>query len=347
MPMVIGDMRRCIYCLVEKDESSFHGREHVIPQAFGLFDGNNLVLKCVCDDCNKFFGDGIDLKLARDSVEAIERINVGLKSAADFKSLGPKSTSHVEIKEGPLAGALGFNAANPEGVELRILPFPQVSFAKAADGPFHWFRTHQLPTKDDLVALGFERGCTLHIGGQDIGDEEVCELLTAKGFDLSTFTHVGESPSPNGRVYAETVAKVSHPEFRAVTKISLNYLAAVVGSKVALMPAFDAAREYARYGEQRAKVNVRPFENPWFIGRKGHYISITRSDDLIVAQLSLLLRIQFFVALATGDDTVPLISTAHFFDLTTNKLIEIEPLPIRRGRPLRPFPSAGSATSEK
>jgi len=120
-------------------------------------------------------------------------------------------------------------------------------------------------------------------------------------------------------------------------KRNLNYLAYVVGSSVALRPEFDAAREYARYGEERARVNVHCFENRWFAGRTGHYVSLARAEDLVVVQVSPLLRFQYVVTLASNAESVPIVSTAHFFDLPTRKITKIEPLPLRFGRPLKPI----------
>ena len=140
---------------------------------------------------------------------------------------------------------------------------------------------------------------------------------------------------PTGRIRIESVTKIAEPEFRAVTKIALNYVAAVVGSDVALKAEFNGARDFARYGKERARVRVYPHENPWFIGRKGHYVSLTKADDLIVVQLSILLRVQYFVVLASDASAVPVTATAHFFDLSTKRLTEIDPLPIQRGRPLK------------
>ncbi len=336
-------MRRCIYCLEEKDPTFFTGREHVMLQSFGLFDGKNFVLKCVCDACNKFFGDTIDLKLARDSIEAIGRIHVGLKSAAEYESLGKRSTSRVEFMEGPMAGGWGYNIANPNGEVIGMMAFPQVWFAKSADGPWDRFRVDldEVPTKDELIARGYEKGGTVHIRSFEVTD--MAALLTAKGFDLAQ-AEMGETPTPDPgtRLRAETVGKITHPEYRAVTKIALNYLAAVVGSKEALLPSFDNARNYARYGEQKARVRVYPHENPWFPGRKGHYISLSRIDDMIVAQLSILLQVQYFIVLAENAASIPFKSAAHFFDLSTRKIVEIEPLRIVRGRPLKKIDAASA-----
>jgi len=325
---------RCIYCLEDKDASAFKGREHVTPQAFGLFT-NNLVLKCVCDDCNRYFGRELDLKLARDSPEAFDRITVGLKPATEFESLGPRSTSHVEFQEGPLVGGKGYAVASRDGGEtLGVLAFPQVWFAHAADGPYEKFRADNVPTKEELVARGYKPGIPLFVRTFEI--EDPTAFLASKGFKLD-----GEprrlDEQPEGRVRIENVLRIAEPEFRAATKIALNYLAAVIGWETALDPIFGNARNFARYGKTRGRVRVYAFENRWFLGRKGHYVSLRRAEDMIVAQLSLLMRTQYIVVLADGDTSVTISSTAHVFDLDDGRLKEIEPLPLVPGRSLKPI----------
>jgi hypothetical protein len=326
---------RCIYCLEDKDVRAFTGREHVVPQAFGVFT-NNLVLKCVCDDCNHYLGRELDLKLARDSPEAFDRITVGLKSATEFESLGRRSTSHVEFQEEPLAGGKGYAIASRDGGEtLGVLAFPQVWFAQSTAGPYERFRADEVPTKEELVARGYEPGTPLFIRTFEI--EDPTAFLASKGFKLD-----GEpqrlDDQPEGHVRIENVLRIAEPEFRAATKIALNYLAAVVGSEIALDPLFDNARHFARHGKARTRLRVYPFENRRFLGRKGHYISLSRVEDMVVAQLSLLMRTQYVVVLADGASDVTLPSTAHLFDLEDGRLKEIEPLPIVPGRPLKPLP---------
>lgn len=60
---------KCIYCLEDKPISEYRKREHVIPQCFGNFMPNNLILhKTVCDNCNQYFGDIIELNLGKDTI---------------------------------------------------------------------------------------------------------------------------------------------------------------------------------------------------------------------------------------------------------------------------------------
>ena len=123
----MSDTRRCIYCL-ETRPVGFFDREHVIPQAFGTFDSATPVLDCVCKECNGGLGRELDEKVARDSLEAIDRVSAGLKKAAQFRTLGTRSTLHVQFdKEGPLKGARGHHVPDPAGGEkLAVTPNPQL-----------------------------------------------------------------------------------------------------------------------------------------------------------------------------------------------------------------------------
>jgi hypothetical protein len=95
-------MKRCIHCAIDKDESAFN-REDVLNQALGTFK-NNLVIDCTCEDCNQLYGDTVDRKLARDTVEGFARFQVGTKKPAEFKTYGRNSTTRVEVEEAPLRG---------------------------------------------------------------------------------------------------------------------------------------------------------------------------------------------------------------------------------------------------
>ena len=65
----------CIYC---GSTTLPTNREHVMSRALGTFEQNG-TLDCVCDECNKYFADNLELPLGRDSREALFRIDLGLK----------------------------------------------------------------------------------------------------------------------------------------------------------------------------------------------------------------------------------------------------------------------------
>src|ERR1019366_4334607 len=242
---------RCIYCMVEKSAADFN-RDHVIPEAFGLFEGN-FVLACVCTACNQFFGDTVELKLARDSIEAHDRVRVGLKDARQFQALGKRSTTYVEFgTDSPAPGAHGYLVPPKEGPDLAVTVKPRVGFGHSADGPFDWRPIDQLPTKDELAALGVRKGEPLYMQTQgEAPIEEFQSALATKGIPFSVTSEV---PPPAGAAHVEVVYTLARPEFRALTKIALNYLAAVAGSDVAREPWFHQARRFARYDEGKNPV---------------------------------------------------------------------------------------------
>ena len=85
-----GDHRlmsiKCIYCQEVKTDDCYKNTEHVIPQSFGLFRDNFTLNKIVCDDCNKYFGDNLEIDLARDTFEGLQRFNFDVKKPADYKT---------------------------------------------------------------------------------------------------------------------------------------------------------------------------------------------------------------------------------------------------------------------
>jgi len=311
-------MKRCIHCATEKDESAFN-REHVLNQAFGTFE-NNLVLDCKCEDCNQFYGDTVDLKLARDTIEGFARFQVGTKKPAEFKTYGRNSTTRVEFREGPLRGAMGHFIRSPDGTDIGIAPNSYVGFARTPDEAFEWYPLDALPSKDELIAKGFRPGPLRMQTQGNAGIEEIRAALAAKG--ITGFEITSEEPPLTGRIRTEAVFTITHPEFRAVTKIALNYLAAVASPEVVLMPAFDVARRYARYDERPTPRIVHARVNPWHFegpdGRliRGHYLCVSALGEEIVAQVCLHTAIRYTVTLARGGVLFPG-SFGHFFDPTT------------------------------
>lgn len=314
-------MRRCIYCLEAKEEPKFD-TEHVIPRAFGSFDSDTLVIDCVCKDCNGFLGRTIDEKLGRDTIEGIDRVRVGLKKAADFKTLGRRSTTHVEFdKGGPMKGARGHHVPDPSGEGLAVSPLPQVGFGRSSDGPFEWFPLHELPSKDDLIASGYERGTEVFMQTWGAPVDECLAALKAKGFSGAKIE--SQVLPPPGRTRVEVVSRISHPEFRAASKIALNYLAAMQGASFVLLPQFNEIRRYVREGVLVRDHLVEPALDTWLVQHKGtgnvavgHYVAVVTRNQRIEADVSLLGRIRYRVLLADGGFVMPVtIRSAHFFDV--------------------------------
>src|SRR5437764_15461655 len=73
----------CVYC---RSTGPPEKREHVMSQALGTFE-QNWTLDCVCDGCNEYFANHLELALGRDSGEALLRLELGLKPPAGASEL--------------------------------------------------------------------------------------------------------------------------------------------------------------------------------------------------------------------------------------------------------------------
>lgn len=331
-------MRVCIYCLEKKPDELFN-REHVIPEAFGKFE-NNLVLDCVCKDCNDHFGGTLDRKLARDSIEGLARFWSGMKAPSEFKSLGPSSTTRVRFPEGSIFGGEGYTAPNHDGPELRVMAFPQLGLEQPGV-PRRWFRREELPEKGSLDKFGFDLKKEIFIHVREMSSEQARELLLSKGYQkLADFT-VSDPPAEQ-TIETFTVGIIGDPEKRAATKIAMGYATAVTSPALVRTPSFDEVRKFARHGLGSSRVHVS--ENPWGITRadgtpaRGHYLAAaTQRSGLIVAQVSLFLRIRYVVHLMTGPlaTSTPRVTCAHFFDIDSRRASRMVVPPLVAGKALK------------
>jgi hypothetical protein len=319
-------MRRCIYCVTDKDESEFN-REHGLNQAFGKYDGKEnerFVLDCVCRECNQCFGDTIDLKLGRDTIEGFLRFATGAKNAVDFNSYGLRSTTTIEVtEEGPYKGMPARFARIKDRVGLAASP--SITF-KRKNETFFWRPLNKIPSRAELAAEGVDVDAPGPIPFQTQGAtaEQIRRALESKVTAL-TFESEEETVLIE-RVSATTTFEVSEPEYRDVTKIALNYVAAVLGAQVALLPNFDDARRFARYGERPGEGIVRMGINPWiFLGEDeqpiyGHYLCVSAIGEEVIAQVCLHSVPLYLVTLARS--TLFPGSFGHYFDPKRREIVD-------------------------
>ena len=87
-------MEKCIYCLRDNVEFT---REHVIPESLGKFKTDNMVLHDkVCKECNKYFGDKLELNLCRYSYLSL--LKTGMLSPLNTMAL-KHTQKHVVTSE--------------------------------------------------------------------------------------------------------------------------------------------------------------------------------------------------------------------------------------------------------
>ena len=147
---------KCIYCVEDKPLSSFTKIEHVIPQSFGLFKNNFTLRNIVCDDCNQYFGNHLEIAMARDTFEGASRFEFNLKSADEFKSLGKRSRMIIKIAEGECKGVYAYREYSQEQNKIIIKPVPQIGFLKNESAGYEYFLLDQIPLKSYLDENEFD-----------------------------------------------------------------------------------------------------------------------------------------------------------------------------------------------
>ena len=111
-------------------------REHVIPEAFGKFTNNFTLLSEVCGECNQYFGDKLEIVLARGSYEAIARIEQEISPPEGVENL-IQGRIDISLSSANEEKGLVLAFVEREG-RLSVEPQPQVRFSsKSGDGFFY------------------------------------------------------------------------------------------------------------------------------------------------------------------------------------------------------------------
>jgi hypothetical protein len=317
-------MRRCIYCLEVKGIDAFN-REHIMPQAFGTFEGaesDPVTLDCVCTVCNQTFGDTLDRALSRDCVLGLLRYSEGVRDPRKFKPPSREADMTITPTDGDLADGvrlrLGAGADGTFGFHVEEL----IGFASQSGGEYEYFPLDALPSPSEVQA---RFGPRPRFDTQGLSHEQAQTVLhDTLGF-LFEITH--EAPAPQR---AEVNIPIGRLQFRAVAKIAFNYFAWVMGARVACMPDFNGLRVYIGYGKRLGPTHVS-------VGivaidvldgerkpRRGHFITVQNGELGFLSQVSLFSAIRFRVDLMH----VPLAvmvpcDDGHFYDLDTRRVERI------------------------
>jgi hypothetical protein len=100
-----------------------------MSRAVGTFE-QNWTLDCVCDECNQYFADNLELPLGRDSREALFRIDLGLKPAAAAAQLLNRRVKTSLRDPGQFDGIRVLLRPSEDGTETIPVPVPQVGLRR-------------------------------------------------------------------------------------------------------------------------------------------------------------------------------------------------------------------------
>lgn len=329
---------RCIYCTEEKSDSLFKKREHVIPQGFGKFAPDNLILRgSVCDDCNQFLGDEIELFLCRDTFESVERLRHGMKPKEPLRD---RKRIKSKVGTGRLKGVIvrekGLGKSGRIDVEKPI----QAGFYHIQRGDYDYFELKDVPSAKTLVERGYDIKNPILIAEPGEEMDGLISKLNTLEFDLSYNPELIEQPSTDETVPVETDVILDKTIMRGYCKIAFNYLAYVVGNSFVLQSDFNDIRRFIRNGEGESgkflDVNLPPilYEDQWLkkIGAKvtqGHLATVDWQGNKIISKVSLFNIYTFGIRLCQDFKGIwrP-IKSGHHFDVEKNKVTKLLSSPL-------------------
>lgn len=324
---------KCIYCFQEKPPEKYQKREHVIPQCLGCFSPDNLILyDCVCDDCNQYFGDKLELFLGRDSFESIERKRFGI---APKKPLKKRRRVKSKIKDGELKGVIVEDINADKDGDIGIRNLVQAGFYNKFTDEYVYYEPDNIPSADQLEKEGYDLKKTIWMIAYESELPQLIEVLKNKGVNVSAENNFIQPNPPKGSVLVESEVTIDLTISRALSKIAFNYLAFVAGREIVLRDDFNCIRQFIRYGEGNLKqffsVNAPPIlyddQKIEKFGAKitqGHLINVGWSKDDIVSKVSPFNSYTYAVLLCSNYKGIwfPL-KSGHHFDLETGEVSKL------------------------
>lgn len=325
---------RCIYCKEDKPPSSFKKREHVIAQAFGRFSPDNLVLReCVCDDCNKLFGNQIELFLARDTFESIERLRHGIKPKEPLRN---RRRIKSKIRTGPWKDVVVREHLAESG-QLAIEKVMQAGFYHTERGGYDFFELEKIPTGEELEERGYDvKKATIRLIAADDGElDTLLAKLNEQRISVKPKADLVKQEFPGDIVPVETCITLDRTIMRGFCKIAFNYLAFVAGPGFVLSPDFDGIRRFVRNGEGDFAhffgVNLPPIlhhdqllEKIGMKVTEGHLITVGWRNGGVVSKVSIFNKQTFGISLCKEFSGIwrP-IRSGHYFDIKSKQVSKL------------------------
>lgn len=323
-------MPTCIYCLNTKDSSEFN-REHVIPEAFGKFEHNFVLHNQVCTQCNELFGKTLDASLARESLEGLDRYDLGIKPPSGSTKFRAGGRVRGVIDEGPYKGAAVRWAPSPDGQAIALLPQqPQIGFSTQSSA-YEWFNLDSLPSRDGFRMHGsvVAKGTHVDILFQGVAEEEGTRLLEAKGW---SFKSASKRIDVHGRVRTMINVTVDREILRAIAKIAFNYFAHEY-PQLALMAQFNEIRGFVLAGTRgsAALVDMTPDATSLIQGTESntrlvaHCVAVEWIGGHVVGHVTLGFRFRYRVTLASGGFLIAptCVDSGHLFNLDSRIITRV------------------------
>src|SRR5882724_8834513 len=266
---------RCIYCLETRGPFT---TEHVIPEAFGLFGPETMVLKdAVCHRCNQGFGGTLDLALARDSYEGVLRADILPSVKRQRDRFRPRRTVMRFPDEPRFEGFRGLRVQIDWSVRRPKL-LDQVVVRDHDGIRRHTFSSEEISTADPTLFRNRPANAVQIFASTPEAAARLQRRLEALG---ARFTSPPTHIPPPAALHQPTITleidgTIDTQVLRAVGKVAFNYLAFTEGSRLVLGSSFDEMRQFVRGDGARpvGRVSLDPILANDSRGRRTHEMHV-------------------------------------------------------------------------
>ena len=320
---------KCIYCKSDIDETN-KSEEHVFPQSFGCPD--TWIIYCVCKKCNIGFGKTLERFLAGDSIEGLWRLQkIGSRSKKHITQTRINIRVPNDCKYGEFRGAIVYADFSKKD----SLSLPSQILVKDDVGNRKFFLIEDLEKQEIREEFDKYKDKGFWILSHNASaEEEAIEKLKQFGINFKLAMH-GRLPTgaleANGGLEVIIDGIIDKKIFRAIAKISLNYLAKVKGPLYVLDARFDSIREYIKTGVtkepkvveiKKGHILTEETNNKYFF--EGHIFIVQTEGNQIIGKVSLSNTFTFYYTVNLGVlDVWYDLKSGHAYSLQEDKIIEL------------------------
>ena len=310
-------VQQCIYC---KRSGVPVGREHVIPQAFGTFGTETMVLaEEVCADCNHKLGKELDEILARDSFEGLlraQRLEPRRRKKDRFKA----RRTEIRVPDEPKFESYR-GARMAIDWQTRKLRFIDQIIVRDETGTLHSFTEAEMSAAEEKLFRNRPPG-SIQVIGTPTAVKPLLESAISKRARLTQEpTEVEPPPAANEpTVLLQMEGIIDNSVWRGIAKIAFNYLARIQGRAFVLDDKFDRIRKFIM-GEGTSRALVRVSRQPILadeIPRRKktdvHLVMFERRGRGLLGRVSLFNSITYDVILSPDLGLIYSIKSGHAFD---------------------------------
>ena len=325
-----SDLITCIYCKDSKRFGEFD-REHVLPEAFGKFKDTLVLHDTVCKDCNQCFGNTLDTKLARGSLQGAVRYFRGIKPLGGFRDVDQKRVQMSARAPGQATFRQAEFVETPEGEGLAFTP--GISYISVSSKKEQFVSLETLERCDWKNSDDVDRQHPVILSYSDVDVlERIQQALAQLKLGVEILDTVDKTEAGQRVLVAVDAVIEDVLLYRAIGKIAFNYLAYTMGRDFALRPIFDQTRAFIRQGSS-SNTLVRKISPINIFGdreeaarRRGHVIALELAADgtTVVGFVEFFGVITYSVTLGMfGQLAIP-ISAGHYFDVLSTKVIPMD-----------------------